>query len=225
MIGRINAQTVDMHFAEVVRKSSGKLSRSLAELRLRAAPCQPACSRCRSHRRRDSCVSPDLRPTRRLSTLISSSRSGQWIPSPPPIRRRLARSAGVPCAKRGNQASGTAIVRPSASSAIRASSLTLTLWASACLCSAPEVLIPLPQQINRVFRDQILDSSNLRPAEAATLLQADPVQPKLRRSLFPLDMHVGRLIPIRRVKKYPVWPRPKNGWQRIQCTRPAGRLV
>jgi len=32
MIGRINAQTVDMHFADVVRKSrSGKLSRSLAE--------------------------------------------------------------------------------------------------------------------------------------------------------------------------------------------------
>ena len=43
------------------------------------------------------------------------------------MRRQFARSAEVPCANRGNQASGTVIVRPSVSSATRASSLTLTL--------------------------------------------------------------------------------------------------
>ena len=51
---------------------------------------QPTDSRRWSHWRRDSCVSPDLRPARRLSTLISSSRSGQWIPSPRAMRRQFA---------------------------------------------------------------------------------------------------------------------------------------
>src|ERR1035438_4541408 len=73
-------------------------------------------------------------------TLISSSRSGQWIPSPRAMRRQLPRSVAVPCAKRGNQASGTVIVLPSARSTTRASSLTL--WASASLSSVPEVLMP-----------------------------------------------------------------------------------
>src|ERR1019366_2791053 len=165
------------------------------------ALCQPTDSRCWSHRRRDSCVSPDLRPARRLCTLTSSSRPGQWIPSPPAMRRQLVRSAGVPCAKRGNHASGTVIVRPSASSATRASSLTLTLWASASLSSAPEVLIPSPQQESRVFRDQFFDDSNLPAAETTALLQADRLQPNLCLSLFALDVHVGRLISIRRVKE------------------------
>ena len=49
------------------------------------------------------------------------------------------RSVGVPCAKRGNHASGTVIVLPSARSATRASSLTLTLRASAPMSSLPEV--------------------------------------------------------------------------------------
>ena len=68
---------------------------------------------------------------------------------------------------------------------------------------------------NRVFRDQSFDTCNFRPAEAAAALQADWFQPELRLSVFPLDMHVGRFVSIRRVKEQPVWPRAKNGWQRI----------
>ena len=41
------------------------------------------------------------------------------------MRRQLACCAGVPCARRGNQASGTVIVPPSASSAVSASSLAV----------------------------------------------------------------------------------------------------
>ena len=69
---------------------------------------------------------------------MSSSKSSQWIPSPLPIRRQFARSAGVPCARRGNQATGTVIVLPSARFTSRASSLTLTLWAAASRSSAPK---------------------------------------------------------------------------------------
>ncbi len=53
---------------------------------------------------------------------MSSSKSGQWMPSPRPMRRRLERSVCVPWAKRGNQASGTVMVLPSARSTMRASS-------------------------------------------------------------------------------------------------------
>jgi len=132
---------------------------------------QAAGSRRWSHRRKDSWVSPDLRPARRLATLMSSSRSGQWIPSPPPMRRQLARSGGVPCAKRGNQASGTVIVRPSARSTTRSSSPALTLWATACARSCSEVLIPCPRQQTCVFRHQPFDASDLRTAEAAAAFQ------------------------------------------------------
>ena len=44
--------------------------------------------------------------------MISSSSSGQWIPSPPAMRRQLVRSVAVPCARRENHASGAAIVLP-----------------------------------------------------------------------------------------------------------------
>ena len=47
-----------------------------------------------------------------------------------------------------------------------------------------------------------------------------PVPAKLCHSLVTLDVHVGRFIAIRRVKEESIWPRPTNGWQRFQCTRP-----
>ena len=62
--------------------------------------------------------------------LISSSRSGQWIPWPAPISRQLRLSAGVACTSLGYQANGTEMVRPSERSAIRASSVTSKSLAS-----------------------------------------------------------------------------------------------
>ncbi len=114
---------------------------------------------------------------------MSSSRSGQWIPSPLPIRRQFARSAGVPCANRGNQATGTVIVLPSAKSTSRASSLTLTLSASASLSSVPEVLIPRPQQKDCVLHHQPLNPCDFRAAKAPASFQADRLQPKTSPSI------------------------------------------
>lgn len=67
---------------------------------------------------------------------MSSSRSGQWTPSPWPIRRQLLRSLGVAWTKRGYQASGVEMTRPSLRSAMSVSSVTVTscmvaAWSSA----------------------------------------------------------------------------------------------
>jgi len=61
----------------------------------------------------DSTLGVDLQPLSQGFLRLS-----QWIPEPPPIRRNLDRSTMVPWSKRGNQAIGTVIVRPSARSAM-----------------------------------------------------------------------------------------------------------
>lgn len=73
--------------------------------------------------------SPDGRPASNPSTLMSSSRSSQWMPLPFPIRRQRLRSAGDACCNRGNQANGTEMLRPSLRSMESVSSVTVTLWA------------------------------------------------------------------------------------------------
>lgn len=70
-------------------------------------------------------------------TLMSSSTSGQCTPSPEPIRRQFARWSGVASDSRHDQASGTLIVRPSASSAMILSSVTRT-WVTRHLYSTVE---------------------------------------------------------------------------------------
>src|SRR3989304_2257654 len=76
-----------------------------------------------SHPLNDRWLSPDAFPDNKFSTLISSSRSGQWIPSPFPIKRQLLRSCAVPCRSLGYQPIGTETVRPSDKSILIVSSL------------------------------------------------------------------------------------------------------
>ena len=150
-----------------------------------------------SQRRSESCVSPEFRPAKRLSTLMSSSRSGQWIPKPPPMRRQLACSAGVPRASRGNQASGTAIVRASARSTTRDSSRTITHRANACLGSVTEILMPCPRQQGSVFAN--LNSAKLSAPKVDASLQSYRIEKELRLAFLPLHVNVAR--------------------QRLRCTR------
>ena len=132
-----------------------------------------------SQRRKESGVSPDLRPAKRLATLMSSSRSGQWMPSPPPINRQLSLSGGVPCERRGNQSSGTVIVRPSARSTDNASSLAVTCWAYASLRSVPEVLMPCPHQICSSLFNDGFQSLKLRAGKPTAPLQEYRIEPEL----------------------------------------------
>ena len=76
--------------------------------------------------------------------LRSSSRSDQCIPYPAPAIRQFARCSGVACSKRGYQARGTVMVRPSKRSTLRVSSVTRTsLTRSPALGS--KVVIPCLQ--------------------------------------------------------------------------------
>src|SRR5439155_9550115 len=83
--------------------------------------------RCCNHRSNEAALSVDCLPTSNPSMPISSSRSGQCMPYPALLICTLARSAGVPCARRGYQPMGTAMVRPSSRSTDTVSSVTVTL--------------------------------------------------------------------------------------------------
>jgi hypothetical protein len=84
---------------------------------------------------------------------------------------------------------------------INASSFIITVCASGSRTSVPEVLIPSPQQCGRVFLDQPLNASNLCAPKSATPFEPNWIQPELRYSVFMFDVHMGRLIPIRRIKE------------------------
>src|SRR5438128_12138815 len=94
------------------------------------------------------------------------------MPLPPPISRQEPRSSAVACARRGYQASGTAIVRPSASSTDRVSALTSTRVARASRASTVEEFMPTLQQLLPVLFDQLADPVDLFSAEPAAALQA-----------------------------------------------------
>src|SRR5262249_48845266 len=121
---------------------------------------------------------------------MSSSIGGQWMPRPPPISRHESRSSVVACARRGYQANGTAMVRPSASSTDRVSSLTATRVARASRASTAEEFIPALQQLLTVLLDQPADLVDVFPAEAPAALEPYGIEPKLRLAVVPLDVDV-----------------------------------
>src|SRR6266545_3479276 len=122
---------------------------------------------------------------------MSSSSAGQWMPRPPPISRQEFRSSAVPCSRRGYQASGAAIERPSASSTDSVSALTSTPIANASRISTVEELIPALQQLLPMLLDQRPDLVQFLPAEAVAPLQANGVKPELRLRVVTLDMDVS----------------------------------
>src|SRR5947199_6955105 len=124
---------------------------------------------------------------------MSSSSAGQWMPRPPPSSRHDPRSSAEACASRGYQASGAAMVRPSASSTDRVSSLTSTCVARASRVSTAEELIPALQQLLTMLLDQLANPVDLFPAEAVAALQSNGVEPELRFAVVTLDVDVSGL--------------------------------
>src|SRR6266540_108499 len=103
---------------------------------------------------------------------MSSSRSGQWMPSPRPMRRHFERSAEVPWAKRGYQERGTLTVLPSTKSTTKASSVTETCCASATRSSLAEELIHAPRSwlsFCLTMDSNLLISTLLNPPLSANL--------------------------------------------------------
>jgi hypothetical protein len=118
-------------------------------------------------------------PASKLATLISSSRAGQWIPSPPPIKRQVRRSLGVAFANLGYQATGTLIVRPSARSTDSVFRLIATCLANASRTLTMKELIPALQQSLSMFLDQRLNAVDFLLAKTTFVCQLNRIEPEL----------------------------------------------
>ena len=103
---------------------------------------------------------------------MSSSKSGQWMPSPRPMKRQWLRS----CCRRGNHASGAVMVRPSDNSTNNVSAVTRKSSPAASRSSSSKVFIPFSQQFFAVFFDQPLNPIKFNTTKPAALLQPHRVE-------------------------------------------------
>jgi hypothetical protein len=144
---------------------------------------------------------------------MSSSRSGQWIPSPSPMRRHCARSAWVPWDRRGYHASGTLTVRPSINSTTSASSVRATRSARASRISfaADEVLIPGSQKLLLPCYHQPFDLPEFGRSEPAAARKPHRIEPEFRTVRLPLHVNMRRLRAVGRVEEEPVRTLTMNG--------------
>ena len=168
----------------------------------------------RSHRRSDAAPSLDGRPAMSAATLMSSSTSGQCIPSPRATSCQLLRSPGLACSSRGYQSSGTDTVRPSLRSTVRVSSVTATPVARGVVASVAEVVIPGLKQLCRALVYEPADIANLGPPKSAAAGQPDRAEPELGDAVVPLDVNMRRLVTVARVGEEPIGPDFGDGRQR-----------
>src|SRR4051812_4308552 len=115
------------------------------------------------------------------------------MPLPSPSKRHELRSSAVACARRGYQASGTAMVRPSLRSTVSVSSVTATCVAKTVWVSTAEELIPTLLQLFAMLLDQLPKSVEILAPEAATAFQTDGTEPKLCLTAVAFHVNVGRL--------------------------------
>ena len=129
------------------------------------------------------------------------------MPSPPPISRHFLRSSGVEYNKRGYQANGIDMVRPSTRSTVNVSSVTITSWAYASkYVSTAKVLIPLIEQLCLVILDNVLYSVNFFPTESIAMVKPDRLQPKFCSIIVALNMNMGWFATIPSIKEKSVRP-------------------
>src|SRR5215208_1330752 len=128
------------------------------------------------------------------ATETSSSRSGQWRPTPPPISRQLRRCSALAARSAGNHSSGALTSRPSASRTRRASSVNdaSTARGSTGILAAEE-LIPFLLEQRPVLVHQATQLRQLPAAEPTAAGERHGHEPELRVRLRPLDVNVSRL--------------------------------
>ena len=144
------------------------------------------------------------------SMLRSSSKSGQWIPWPPPTNSQLSLSCRVAWTSLGYQTSGTEMVRPSASSAVRVSSVTVTSCAFGTITSVVEVIIPSLQKRSGVLFHCTLNPTYLRPPQSTTHFQSHRFQPELCYLVVARDVYVFGLVTIARIEEETVGALSQN---------------
>jgi len=149
------------------------------------------------HERSDDRLSPERSPRNSPSTEISSSSSGQWMPTPEPIKTHARRSRGEASARRGYHVVGTDTTRPSASSKVSDWSVTRTRRAAAFVGDA-KVLMPRLPDLSFVLKHQTGQSFRLPFAEANARREANRRQPELRQLSLAHNVHVRRFRPVAR---------------------------
>jgi hypothetical protein len=97
--------------------------------------------------------------------------------------------------------------------------VTVTRWASAARTSLGKVLIPSPPKLIGVAPHQRLHLFDLGPAKPAALGQTDWIKPELGQVRFPFDVHVSRLVSVRRRRTTDkVRSEGPSAWKRLYAT-------
>jgi hypothetical protein len=150
-------------------------------------------------------------PRKSPLTLRSSSTLGQWMPSPSPSSSQSARCSGVARRRRGNQASGAEIRRPSARTTVNSSSVTCTCRAKGLGSTAKE-LMPSLQESLVVICYEPHELTQLMRCEADRGRQCDRLEPELGESAITLHMDVRRLTPFIAENEKPIRADPIPRW-------------
>src|SRR5438105_857729 len=122
------------------------------------------------------------------------------------MRRQRERSLTVAWVSRGNQRSGTEIVRPSDKSTVTVSLVTRTWVARTAAPLAVEELIPCLQEMKLMLLDKRLNTFEFFAIESPMALQPNWIKPEFRLIVIALNVDVRRLAAITRVKEKPVRP-------------------
>ena len=141
---------------------------------------------------------------------MSSSSDGQWMPMPGPISSHCLRSAGVPSARRGYQASGTETTRPSWSATTSASAVTFTSAARGLSVAGLEVVMPRLHQMRLVCPNDVFDLGQLIRRKTVVVFQPNRRQPELRSLPIAGHMNVDGLAAIARKKEESIRTTPEN---------------
>jgi hypothetical protein len=136
--------------------------------------------------------------------LISSSMSGQWTPSPLPMILNFLRCAEVASDRRQDHASGTLMVRPSASCALMVSSVTSNETIRGSLTTA--MLIPCLHNVVQAIHNNFSNAVQLFGGEAVIICQAHGLKPEFTHVSLSSHMHVPWLVTIEAVKVQSVGP-------------------
>ena len=150
-------------------------------------------------------------PRNRPFTLRSSSALDQWMPSPSPNSSQSARCSGDARRRRGNQANGAEMRRPSARTTVNSSSVTSTCRARGLYSTAKE-LMPLLQKNLFVIRYQPHKLAQLIRGKTTRRRQGNWLEPELGEGAITLYMDVRWLTAFITIKEEPIRADAIQGW-------------
>src|SRR5262249_36420401 len=109
---------------------------------------------------------------------------------------------------RGNQASGTLIVRPSSKSTTRVSVVVETSRARMAVTSIVAMVIPAPQEFFVVGQHKLKQPIELASPESVASLETNRRKPELGNGRISFNVDVRRLTTVPGVKEAPVRTSP-----------------